>query len=158
MLLVPITSSFAATDTTVINMSSTYTPYVNFTGTAPGSSRFYSNTDIVNWVTPSVVSLGTLGLESNVGGNCDISFSTQNNFKLLHTISSSNLTEFKIIYQNTDFDSASSPTLTIPCTTPATPLEFTPSSGSFFTNLLIGFSFIPSGIYQDIVNITVTTQ
>jgi len=158
LLIIPIASSFAATDTTVIKMNTTYTPYVNFTGTAPGSSRFYSNSDIVSFVTPNVANLGTLGLESNVGGNCDINFSTQNNFRLLHTVSGNNLTTYTIIYQNTNFDSANNPTLTVPCTTPATSLEFTPSSGSFFTNLFIGLAFIPSGIYQDTINITVTTQ
>jgi hypothetical protein len=158
VLLIPIASNFAATDTAVINISTTYTPFVNFTGTAPGSSRFYSNTDIVNWVTPSVVNLGTLGLKSNISGNCDINFSTLNNFKLKHIISGGYLSTFKIIYQNTTFDGNNNPTLTMGCTAPATPLEFTPNSGSFWTNLLIGFSFIPSGIYQDTISITVTTQ
>lgn len=158
LLFIPVASSFAATDTTVINMSTTYTPYVNFTGTAPGSSRFYSNSDIVSFVTPNVANLGTLGLESNISGNCDINFSTINNFRLLHTVTGNNLTPYTIIYQNNNFNSSSSPTLTLPCTTPATSLEFTPSSGSFFTNLFIGLAFIPSGIYQDTIHITVTTQ
>ncbi len=76
-LLTPNAITFAASDTAEINLNLNYTPYVKLIGTAPGRTRYYSNTDIVNWVTPSVVSLGTLGLESNVGGNCDINFSTQ---------------------------------------------------------------------------------
>ncbi len=156
VLLIPIASNFAATDTTVINMSTTYTPYVNFTGTAPGSSRFYSNNDIANWIFPNVVDLGTLGLESNIGGNCDINFSTQNNFRLLHTVSGNSLTKYKVIYQSLNFSDTSNPTLTTPCTTLPSTMEFSPTQivwGNLFPT-----AWIEPGIYQDIVNITVTTQ
>ena len=93
------TVAFAATDTTQIDLSVTHVPYVKLIGTAPGSSRFYGNNDIANWIFPSIVDLGTLGLETNVGGNCDINFSTLNNFDLLHTVSNNSLTKYKILYQ-----------------------------------------------------------
>jgi hypothetical protein len=156
VLFTPAVNAFAATDTTVINMSTTYTPYVSLTGTAPGASRFYSNNDIANWIFPNVVDLGTLGLESNLGGSCDINFSTQNNFDLLHTVSGNSLTKYKVIYQSQDFSDTSNPTLTIPCTTIPTTMQFSPTQivwGNLFPT-----NWIEHGIYQDIVTIVVTSQ
>ena len=40
-------AAIAATDSSVIEISHTYTPYVKFTGTAPVISRFYDNNDVV---------------------------------------------------------------------------------------------------------------
>ena len=148
--------SNAATDQTDIELSYTYTPYVKLIGTAPGSSRQYDNNDIANWIFPSVVDLGTLGLESNVTGSCDINFSTLNNFNLLHTVSGNSLTKYKILYQAQEFGLASNPTLTIPCNTIPTTLEFTPTQivfGNLWPALLI-----ESGIYRDVVTVVVTTQ
>lgn len=148
--------TFAASETTDINISVTHTPYVNLIGTAPGSSRYYGNNDIANWIFPSIVDLGTLGLEANVAGNCDINFSTLNNFDLLHTVSSNSLTKYKIIYQSQDFSQTSNPTLTIPCNTLPTTIEFSPTQivfGNLFPALLI-----EAGVYNDVVSIVVTTQ
>ena len=156
VLLIFVASSFATTDTAIINLSTTYAPYMKFSGTAPGSSRSYGNSDIANWVFPNSFDLGTLGLESKISGDCDINFSTQNNFSLLHTISSSNLTKYKVIYQSQEFSGTSNPTLTTPCTTLPTTMKFAP------TQLVLGNSsptaLIESGVYQDVVNITVATQ
>ncbi len=148
--------TFAASDTAEINVNVNYVPYVKLTGSAPGSTRYYSNNDIANWIFPSVVDLGTLGLESNITGNCDISFSTQNNFKLLHTVSGNSLTKYKILYQSQNFSDTSNPTLTTPCTTVPTTIEFAPTQivwGNLFPSVLI-----EPGIYQDIVTVVVTTQ
>ena len=155
-ILIVSSNAFAATDTTDVDISVTHTPYVNFTGTAPGSSRFYGNNDIANWIFPAIVDLGTLGLESNIGGNCDINFTTLNNFDLLHTVSGNSLTKYKVIYQGQDFSQTSNPQLSIPCTTLPTTIEFSPTQivfGNLFPQLLI-----ESGIYQDVVSIVVTTQ
>ena len=146
----------AATDTTDININVTHAPYVKFIGTAPGSTRYYGNNDIANWIFPSIVNLGTLGLESSVSGNCDINFSTTNNFKLLHTVSGNRLTRYKIIYHAQDFSETNNPTLTIPCNTVPTDIEFSPTQivfGNLFPALLI-----ESGVYRDIVTLVVTTQ
>ena len=148
--------SHAASDQTDIELSLTHTEYVKLTGTAPGSSRQYDNNDIANWIFPSVVDLGTMGLESNVGGNCDLNFSTLNNFQLLHTVSGNRLTKYKILYQNQEFGRTSNPTLTIPCTTLPTTIQFTPTQivfGNIFPALLI-----ESGNYRDVVTVVVTTQ
>ncbi|MGK0270887.1 MAG: hypothetical protein ACI88H_001538 [Cocleimonas sp.] len=144
----------ATTDSTVIELSHTYTPYVNFTGTAPGASRFYDNDDLVNFIFPLTVVLGTMGLESNVGGNCDMEFSTLNDFELKHTVIPTSGAEFTINYQGQTFTKGNNPTLTTPCTTSATDISFE------LNNLtLIGFdNFIPSGLFKDIVTVVVTTQ
>lgn len=147
-------STYAANDSAVIDISHTYTPYVNFTGTAPGASKFYDNDDLVNFIFPLTVNLGTMGLESNVGGNCDLNFTTQNNFALEHTIIPTTGGDYTINYQGQSFSSANNPTLTTPCTTAATDIDFILNN-----NTIIGFdNFIPSGVFQDIVNVVVTTQ
>ena len=148
--------AFAASDTTQIDLSVTHVPYVKLIGTAPGSSRFYGNNDIANWIFPSIVDLGTLGLETNVGGNCDINFSTLNNFDLLHTVSNNSLTPYKILYQSQEFGPATNPTLSLPCDTVPTTIEFTPTQivfGNLYPALLI-----EAGVYSDTVTVVVTTQ
>lgn len=154
--LICMSAAFAATDQTGIDISVTHAPYVTLIGTAPGSTRYYGNNDIANWIFPSIVDLGTLGLESSVSGNCDINFSTANNFRLLHTVSGNSLTKYKIIYQSQDFRDTNNPTLSIPCNTVPTNIEFSPTQlvfGNLFPALLI-----ESGVYRDIVTVVVTTQ
>ncbi|MEE9326853.1 MAG: hypothetical protein V3U71_06105 [Cocleimonas sp.] len=157
LLCAPQVLIYAATsDQTEIDINVTHTPYVKLIGSAPGSSRFYGNNDIANWIFPSIVDLGTMGLESNVAGNCDMNFSTINNFRLLHTASNNSLTKYKVIYQNTDFSITNNPTLNIPCNTIPTTIEFSPTQivfGNIFPALLI-----EAGIYQDTITVVVATQ
>ncbi|GAA0396087.1 hypothetical protein GCM10009133_01460 [Cocleimonas flava] len=147
-------TAHAASDNTEITLSHTYAPYVNFTGTAPGASRFYDNGDVLNFIFPVQVNLGTMGLASNVSGDCDLDFSTQNNFKLRHTVNNDDLANYRIIYRTVTFEETSNPQLSIPCNTNPTDLDF----------ILVGWSlagfdaFIPAGIYRDVVTVTVTTQ
>jgi len=155
--IVAILSSFsisADTDTTTIELNHTFTPYVNFTGTAPGASRFYDNDDLVNFIFPLTVVLGTMGLESNVGGNCDLEFSTLNNFELQHTVIPTSGGGYTINYQGETFTQGNNPVLTTPCTTSATDISFMLNN-----NTIIGFdNFIPSGVFRDVITIIVTTQ
>lgn len=148
--------TYAATDQTDININVTHAPYVTLIGTAPGSTRYYGNNDIANWIFPSIVDLGTLGLESSVSGNCDMNFSTVNDFQLLHTISGNRLTRYKILYQSQEFRETSNPTLTIPCNTVPTTIEFSPTQ-IVFGNILPSL-LIESGVYRDVVTVVVTTQ
>lgn len=145
---------FAETDTTAIELSHTFAPFVNFTGTAPGSSRFFDNDELVNFIFPLSVNLGTMGLASNVGGNCDLNFTTTNNFRLLNTLSNNNLGNYSIQYEGQVFNQANNPQLELPCTSTATNLNFILNGISFS-----GFDFfIEAGVYQDVVNVVVTTQ
>lgn len=147
-------TTFAANDSAVIDLSHTCTPFVKFTGTAPGASRFYDNDDLVNFIFPITVVLGTMGLESNVGGDCDLEFSTQNNFELQHTVIPTTGGRYTINYQGESFTQGNNPVLTRPCTIVATEISFMLNN-----NTLIGFdNRIPGGIFQDIINVIVTTQ
>lgn len=157
-------SAFAATDETVIDLSYTYTPYVNFIGTAAGASRFYDNGELASGFNTIWVNLGTLGLESNVPGNCDLSFTTVNNFTLLSTSSNGgnlgggSIGAYSLRYRNQVFGNAANPSnldTSLPCSSLATPIDFKLNRNFSF----IGFNrAIRAGVYQDIVNITVTTQ
>ena len=156
-LLFVSTSSMtkAATDSTDITLSYTYAPYVSLTGTAPGASRFYDNSEITNSGAPLPVNIGTMGLESNVGGACDLIFSTANGFKLKHTITGNNLGNYKILYKGVEFNETSNPQLQLPsCTSAATDIDFELNAFSLSS---IDF-FLDSGIYRDVITVIVTTQ
>jgi len=155
-LLVFSMNAHTATKQTEIEFNFKHTPFVKFIGTAPGSNRMYDNNDIANWIYPRMVELGTLGLASNILGDCDINFSTGNNFDLLHTVSGNSLTQYKIYFQSEVFASVVNPTLTIPCNTLPTSIQFKPS-GIVFGNIWESV-LIQSGIYRDVVNVVVTTQ
>ncbi len=154
--LLTTTNLQAATEHTDIQVNVIHDEYVKIVGTAAGSSRMYSNNDVANWIFPNTVDLGTLGLESNMSGNCALSVSTQNNFKLLHTVSGQRLTRYKLIYESHDFSETNNQGITLPCNFTPTNLQFAPTElvfGNLFPSLLI-----ESGIYRDIVTFVVTTQ
>ena len=158
LLIVALNSLAYAADSKQVDieLQITHTPYVHFTGTAPGSHRMYDNNDIANWIYPTLVNIGTLGLESNMTGNCDISFSTVNNFDLLHTASSRSLTQYEIFYQSHVFGRTNNTLLTTLCNTAPTALEFKATGiviGNFWEEVLI-----QSGVYRDIITVTVVTQ
>ncbi len=140
----------AAGESTDILVRVIHDQYVRLTGTVAGSSRTFSVDDVKPpdgsrpWV-----SLGSLGLESNIAGNCDIDFSTQNNFKLKHTVSNKRLTRYILKYRNKKIRK-NKHTLTMPCNALPSTLSFK-RKGRFRQN-------VRSGIYSDVVTITVTTQ
>ena len=147
-------TSNAATDSTEITLSHTYEPYVTFTGTAPGASRFYDNNDVVPILFGALTNLGTLGLDSNVGGNCNINFTTVNNFALKHTENGNIFGDYNIEYKNNTFGKSSNSQLELPCTSDATDLNFIITGPSLGGNDLL----LAAGVYQDIVSVVVTTQ
>jgi len=83
---------WAATEHSDIQINVIHDEYVRIVGTAAGASRMYSNYDVATWIFPNTVDLGTIGLESNMSGNCDFSMTTINNFRLLHTVTGESLT------------------------------------------------------------------
>lgn len=160
LALLPILSccfaftAYTADDNAVINLSYTHTAFVRFTGTAPGDLRTYDNDDITNFGVPKPVNIGTMGLESNVGGLCDLTFTTANTFKLLHTVTNNNLGNYKILYKNAVFNEILNPPLQISCNSVASDIDFELNS--------FGFSnvdpFLDSGIYRDVITVEVATQ
>lgn len=147
--------TYASTnDKAVIDISTTYAPYVNFTGTAPGSSRFYDNSAVIQFIFPVLTNLGTMGLESNVGGSCNINFTTKNNFELIHTLNNSTFGDYDIQFRGETFNQSNNPEIELPCTSEATDLNF------IMNGLSLGGIdyFIDAGTYQDIITAVVTTQ
>lgn len=140
----------AAGESTDILVRVIHDQFVRLTGTVVGSSRTFSVDDVKppNGSRPWV-SLGSLGLESNIAGNCDLDFSTQNSFKLRHTVSNKLLTRYIMKYRNKKIRK-NKHSLTMPCNALPTTLSFK-RKGKFRNN-------VKSGIYADVVTITVTTQ
>jgi hypothetical protein len=156
LLFVINANTTAATKIANLNINITFDPYVKLIGTAPGATRVYDNDDIANWIFPSVVDLGTLGVESNLNGNCNINFSTINNFKLLHEINGAHLTKYKLLYESEEFSEISNPTLILPCNTSPTIFQFVPTQ-IVWPNIFPSFT-MQHGIYEDTVTMVVTTQ
>ncbi len=143
----------AAQDSTVIDLNVTFVDYVNFIGSAVGASKYYTIDEIkpvgTNRRGPSV-SLGRLGIESNSVGDCDVEFSTKNNFRLRHTVSNRRLTNYRLRWKGKNITRRRNKQMTLPCNTNAQRIQFQ-ATGNFRNNP-------QAGLYQDIVTITVTTQ
>ena len=145
-------TAFAAGESTQVQIKVEHLNYVRLTGTAVGSSRMFSIADVKpvgnNRRGPKVV-IGTLGLESNQSGNCTMTFSTDNTFKLRHIVSNKRLTRYRLFYLNKRITKNKN-TRTLPCNSTNEPLYFQ-SVGRFRNN-------IEAGVYRDTVHLVVTTQ
>jgi len=144
VLLATSTFAFAATDTTDIQINVTKDAYVNLVGTAVGSTNTFT-TDVIDAAT---VSLGTLGLESNSTGDCDMTIATTNNFELKNAGSGNSLGVYTINYGGAH-TAGSGGTLTQSCNTVA-------SAFSLTSPALPGT--VDAGVYADTVTVTVVTQ
>jgi len=151
-ILLSVGFAFAATDSSQINLSLTHVNYVKLTGTVVNASRFFSVRDIKprgNRRRGPWVELGTLGIESNMLGNCDLEFTTQNRFKLRHIISNKRLSRYRLKYKNKKIRKRKNK-ITLPCNAANSSLSFQ-TVGRFRNR-------VKAGVYRDIVTITVTTQ
>jgi hypothetical protein len=152
LLLVSVVTSYATTNTTDINLSFTHTNYVNLTGTVVGASRTFSENDVKpvgNGFGPKV-SLGTLGLESNMLGACTITFTTANNYRLRHIVSNKRLAAYRLFYRGTKLRKKNNHIDLPSCNLPPRKLKLS-TKKNFRQN-------VAAGIYRDIITITVTTQ
>jgi len=153
LLLLSAFTLKAAQDTTEININATFIDYVNFIGSANGVSKFFTVDEIQpqgNSSSGPRLSLGTLGLESNSVGDCDIQFVSKNNFRLRHIVSNQLLTNYRIIWKGNNVKNLPNRELTLPCNSTATDFVFQ-AVARFQAN-------VQAGIYQDILTLTVTTQ
>jgi len=152
LLLIVVRAANAATDVTSMTISVGEAEYVHFIGTAPGINKTLLIEDIqppgLQGPGPAV-SIGTLGLESNVPGRCTISISTQNNFRLLHTITNVKLTRYRLKYRNKGL-SRRHTQRRYSCNAALSSLDFI-AEGRFNND-------IKAGHYSDVVTLTVTTQ
>lgn len=137
--------ALAATDTTDIQINVTKDAFVNLVGSAVGSSSTFTTDDIDN----ATVSLGTLGLESNSSGDCDISFSSANNYKLNHEVTGETLVDYAISYAGVSNDGANTNNVTTSCNTVASSLDLVSPAMPATIN---------AGLYKDVVTVTVVTQ
>jgi hypothetical protein len=144
------TSSFAiaATDTTEIEINVTKDAYVNFIGTLQGNTVRGLTTAEVDGVTTT---LGTLGFESNTTGGCTVSFSSLNDYKLIHTGNNAlDLGSYTIGYSGTTN------------TTGTTNDYAAASCNEAASNVTIANPNLPAvviaGTYSDTITIEVATQ
>ncbi|MEE9326852.1 MAG: hypothetical protein V3U71_06100 [Cocleimonas sp.] len=144
------TSSFAiaATDTTEIEINVTKNAYVNFIGTLQGNTVQPLSTAQVDGVTTT---LGTLGFESNTTGTCTVSFSTVNDYKLVHAGNAAlDLGSYTFEYAG------------VTNTTGTANDYLAPNCNEAVSNVTIANPALPgvvtAGTYSDTVTITVATQ
>ena len=144
----------AAVDSTDIELNLDVPEYVNIIGTVVGASKYYTADEIgptvaINrgdWIT-----LGTLGFESNNSGDCDVEFSTQNNFRLRHTVTNQRLTNYRLRYEGSVISRTRNQQNVYPCNLAASDFEFQ-KIGAFWRENT------QDGVYQDTVTITISTQ
>lgn len=144
----------AAEDSTDIELNVDVSEYVNIIGTVVGASKYYTADEIAptgnnnrgDWIT-----LGSLGFESNNTGDCDVEFSTQNNFQLRHTVTNERLTNFRLRYYGNNISRTKNQQQVYPCSVAVSGLQFQ-KVGAFWRE------DTQDGVYQDIVTITITTQ
>ncbi|GAA0404804.1 hypothetical protein GCM10009133_11800 [Cocleimonas flava] len=155
LLLSSAFSLKAAQDSAEINISTSVDEYLNFIGSAAGASKYFTADEIQptgSSTSGPRLSLGTLGLESNHPGDCDIAFSAKNNFRLRHTVSNERLTHFRLLWKGEGMSGNPLRTnkLTLPCNSSLSTINF---------QAVAYFNPNPqAGVYQDIVTVTVTTQ
>lgn len=146
VLLVSSSFAFAATDSTDIQINVTKDAFVNLIGTAVGSANTFLTDDVDN----KTVSLGTLGLQSNSAGDCDITVASAEGFKLVHTVDNTkDLGVYSMTYSANTFTDGAANAMTQSCNTVASDLSLVhpamPAS-------------IDAGTYSDTVTVTVVTQ
>ncbi len=155
LLLSSVFSLKAAQDTTDIHINTNVPEYLNFIGTAAGVTKYYTVEEIEftgGTNRGPIISLGTLGLESNMLGNCDIEVSAKNNFRLRHVTTNDRLTHYRLRWKGEVMSGnpVRSNQFTTTCSSSADVISF---------QTVAYFNPNPqAGLYQDIVTVTVTTQ
>lgn len=149
VLLASSSIAFAATDTTNIEINVTKDAYVNLIGTLAGNTAVALTEAEVDGTTTT---LGTLGFESNTTGSCTVSFSSLNNYSLVHTVDNTlNLGDYTITYAGVSNSAASGGNNYVATT-----------CNEAASNLDISNPALPAvviaGTYSDTVTVTVTTQ
>lgn len=100
----------------------------------------------------TVISLGGVGVKSNIAGDCDVNFSTTNDYKLSHTtITGEVLTSFSLKYAETTFNRNNSTAVTTSCNVSPTALTLNPVA-------VDATRTIEAGTYKDTIIVTVTTS
>ncbi len=151
VLLASSSVALAATNQNTINIKVTQDEFVNLIGTAftPATgSHVFTVADLVAAQTSATpLSLGTLGTESNILGNCGITFSSANSYELKN--GSTSLVAYSLNYNGTDV--STTPLANQACQYTPTAIDFLPSAA------LPAANTIAAGDYTDVVTVTVTS-
>jgi len=149
VLLATSAAAVAVTDQTAVTINVTKDAYVNFLGNLNANPTL---TIPVANIGPGLV-LGTLGLESNTAGTCDVKITSTNSFKLVHTTNNTlDLGTYSIAAFNHNFLAAN----TVAQNTKTGSCNQAPA------NVVMNGTVVPSdqaaGTYSDTLTMTVTTQ
>jgi len=145
VLLATSSVALAATDTKSVQINVTQSEFVNIIGTALTNVNTFDSSQMNG----SPISLGDLGLDSNLAGGCDISFASTNGY-LLNNGSGATLVSYELTFAGLPIPPVPVP-LAIPC-------QFTPDALTFAsTSALPAANTIAAGTYSDVVTITVVS-
>ncbi len=145
--------SYAATKSGNIQIAVGQFSYVNLKGTVVGAFKHFTVDEIKpngNRRKGPWLKLGTLGLNSNISGNCDLEFTSLNNFKLRHTQTNKVLSKYRLKYKRKRI-TRNNNHISLRCKVRKRALKFQ-SIGRIQNQI------IPAGVYRDVITITVTTQ
>ncbi len=140
--------AIAAVDTTTININVTEAPSLLLSGTVvtDGTDKDFT-VAAIQAATSQTVLLGTLGSDSNISGNCNMSFASTNGFSLVDPLSSVVLAGYSLKY-GSEAPIAVDTTYSQTC-------QFTAAA----LNMIVGTlpTTIAAGTYSDVVTVTVAT-
>ena len=143
MLPMIMGATYAATDSSTINLQVVYAPYVKIIGTSLGKKVI----DVSDIRANNVVNIGVLGLESSIIGDCSLAISSLKGFTLEYSQGKQTLADYQLEYGSNII--TSNVTLVMPCNTPTAPKGF---------KAITKVKNNPRpGMYSDTITLTVTS-
>ncbi len=142
---------YAASDNKNLDINVTHIEFLRFIGSAADATRYLSPDQIrgaSNNGPHPTISLGTLGLESSISGICTLVFESVHDFELKPSQGNAIFAKYKLDYKGNTIQ-LSNPTMTLPCSSPPSSIDFT-AVGKMKNKA-------KAGGYSDIVTITVTS-
>ncbi len=143
--------AMAASDTTDITINVTKDAYVNLLGSLnSNTTKTLTEAD----VNGAAFTLGTLGAESNTVAGCDVSFSSLNDFKLVHGVDATKFlhdaNQYTVAWEGSTISSGAANTVALAdCNTVASDMIMTSP------NLP---AVVQAGTYSDKLTVTIVTQ
>lgn len=148
LLLTSSSVAIAATDSKSINIEIEKGEYVQLVGSAvDGNTKVITLQDVINGTSKS---LGTLGVDTNIVTNCNISFETTNTFALKHSSSEDILKKFTLTYLTNTIDENNLSINGVSCLQSRSNLTFNPTGAKLVER-------VRSGTYNDTITVTVTS-
>ena len=147
VLLATSSVALAATSTSSVEIQVTQSEFANLIGTAIAAPHTFTSADMVVGTSHS---LGSLGIDSNLAGSCNMVFSSANGYKLNlgGTLAGATLVDYALSFDGTPIVANTVNSL---CALPEAPLSFAA------TTALPAANTIAAGTYSDVVTIVVTS-